>query len=291
MCQIDLDGQVSASETKGARSKIRTHGQEPPLSARTVQIQIYRMLDPARKLRAVFEMFELALQLARSGTRMRHPDWTDEQVEVEARRLVTGSHSAREQTMSGRSLEQIRAFGGVIDILEAMDVEYLIWGGVATALYGEPRFTQDMDLVLRLNYHQGETLARLLVGDGYYVSSEAVRDAIGRHFHFNAIHLETGIKVDFSVEGPDPVLAWAFKHARRQPFDEIRSATFMPAEAVILAKLRAYQASNSDRHRRDVEGMLRVSGPDLDMDYIGLTAARLGLVHLWRELQETAMEE
>lgn len=105
-----------------------------------------------------------------------------------------------------------------------------------------------------------------------------------RHSHFNAIHLETGIKVDFFVVGPDPVLAWAFEHARRQPFDEVRSAVFMPPEAVILAKLRAYEASGSDRHRRDIEGILRVSGPHLDMNYIGLEAARLGLMRLWREL-------
>ncbi len=64
-------------------------------AAQTVQIRIYRAMDPTRKLRAVFEMFEFALQLARSGTRMRHPNWTDEQVEVEARRLVTGTASYR----------------------------------------------------------------------------------------------------------------------------------------------------------------------------------------------------
>jgi len=65
--------------------------QETSPSALSVQTQIYRAMPPARKLRAVFEMFEFALQLARSGARMRHPDWTDEQVEVEARRLVTGT--------------------------------------------------------------------------------------------------------------------------------------------------------------------------------------------------------
>lgn len=60
-------------------------------TAQAVQTQIYRTMDPARKLRAGFEMFEFALQLASSGTRMRHPAWTDEQVEAEARRLVTGT--------------------------------------------------------------------------------------------------------------------------------------------------------------------------------------------------------
>jgi hypothetical protein len=193
--------------------------------------------------------------------------------------------------MPERPLDQTRAFGGVVDILEAMGVEYLIWGGVAAALYGEPRFTQDMDLVLRLDYRQGETLTRLLAEDGYYVSSKAVREAIECQSHFNAIHLETGIKVDFSVVGPDPVMVWAFKHPRRQPFDEVRVAAFMPPEAVILAKMQAYQAGGSDRHRRDIEGILRVSGPNLGVDYIGLTAARLGLAHLWRELQEGSAGE
>jgi hypothetical protein len=60
-------------------------------SVQAVRVRVYRTMDPARKLRAVFEMFELALQLARTGTRMRHPGWTDEQVEAEARRLVTGT--------------------------------------------------------------------------------------------------------------------------------------------------------------------------------------------------------
>jgi hypothetical protein len=64
---------------------------ETLLSTLDVQTQIYRTMEPAQKLRAVFEMFEFALQLARSGTRMRHPGWTDEQVEMEARRLVTGT--------------------------------------------------------------------------------------------------------------------------------------------------------------------------------------------------------
>ena len=48
--------------------------------------------------------------------------------------------------MSDVQLEQNRAFGGVIDILEATGVEYAIWGGVAATMYGEPRFTQDMDI-------------------------------------------------------------------------------------------------------------------------------------------------
>ena len=55
-----------------------------------LQIETYRAWDSARKMRSMFEMFEFALHQVRIGTRSRHPDWNDEQVEAEVRRLVTG---------------------------------------------------------------------------------------------------------------------------------------------------------------------------------------------------------
>jgi hypothetical protein len=186
--------------------------------------------------------------------------------------------------MADVQLEQNRAFGGVIDILEAIGIEYVIWGGVAAIVYGEPRFTRDMDVVVRLRHNEVDTLARLLEEDGYYVSVEAIRDALDRHFYFNVIHIETGIKIDFCVAGHDPIHVWAFKHRQVKNFDEFRQASYMPPESVILTKLRAHQDSGSTRHLDDIEGILRVSGPELDRAYIDRQAARIGVFGTWREL-------
>jgi hypothetical protein len=183
-------------------------------------------------------------------------------------------------------LEQNRAFGGIVDIFEATGIEYLIWGGVAAVAYGEPRFTQDMDVLVRLHHDQVDTLTRLLEEDGYYVSVEAVRDALDKHFYFNAIHLETGVKIDFCVAGSDPIYAWAFEHRQVKSFDEFRQASYMPPESVILTKLRAYQEGHSTRHLDDIEGILRVSGPELDLIYVDRVAARTGVLGTWRELLE-----
>jgi hypothetical protein len=106
--------------------------------------------------------------------------------------------------------------------------------------------------------------------DGYYVSVEAIRDALDRHFYFNVIHIETGIKTDFYVAGRDPIHIWAFEHRRVKNLDEFRQASYMPPESVILTKLRAYQGSGSTRHMDDIEGILRVSGPELGLAYIRL---------------------
>ena len=56
--------------------------------------------------------------------------------------------------MPAAEYDQAQAFGGVIDVLEAIRARYAIWGGLAVVAYGEPRFTQDMDILLspeRLN--------------------------------------------------------------------------------------------------------------------------------------------
>ena len=69
-----------------AASRRRLYEEKP----NPLQTEIYRSWDSVRKMRSMFEMFEFALRQARVGTRSRHPDWGDEQIEAEARRLVTG---------------------------------------------------------------------------------------------------------------------------------------------------------------------------------------------------------
>jgi len=67
-------------------------------------------------------------------------------------------------------------------------------------------------------------------------------------------------------------------------FDEFRRASYMPPESVILAKLRAYQESGSARHLDDVADILRMSGRELDLDYVGREATRMEVFGTWREL-------
>lgn len=55
-----------------------------------LQIETYRSWDNARKMRVMFELFELAKHRARMAVRVRHPDWDDKQVERRVRELVTG---------------------------------------------------------------------------------------------------------------------------------------------------------------------------------------------------------
>jgi hypothetical protein len=73
-------------------SRQRLYEEEP----NPLQIETYRAWDNARKMRSMFEMFDLAMHRARMGVRARHPDWDDKRVEARARELVTHQSLARE---------------------------------------------------------------------------------------------------------------------------------------------------------------------------------------------------
>ena len=84
--------------------------------------------------------------------------------------------------------DQSQAFGGVIDVLEAIGAKYAIWGGMAVVAYGEPRFTQDMDILLSPEKFAAPLFVRRLHETHYHADEIAVNRAMSGGY-FNVIHL------------------------------------------------------------------------------------------------------
>ncbi len=53
-----------------------------------VQIEGFRRMTPAEKLRMVAELYETGIRLRVAGLRMAHPDWPEARLEFEARRAL-----------------------------------------------------------------------------------------------------------------------------------------------------------------------------------------------------------
>ena len=53
-----------------------------------VQLEAFRRATPAQKLAAVAALYETGIRLRVAGLRMTHPDWSDAQLEFEARRAL-----------------------------------------------------------------------------------------------------------------------------------------------------------------------------------------------------------
>ena len=181
--------------------------------------------------------------------------------------------------------EQSRAFGGVIDVLEAVGAKYAIWGGLAVVVYGEPRFTQDMDILLAANSFRLDKFVQRLQETHYHVDEAAVQNAMSGGF-FNVIHLHWHIKTDFYVP-TEPILNAAIEKRVYFPFDEMRRAAYITAEDAIITKLRAYQDSQSTRHLDDISSIIKIQASELNVTQIEQAIAPLGLLGVWRNLNRS----
>lgn len=181
--------------------------------------------------------------------------------------------------------EQQIAFGSVIDVLEAIDARYAVWGGIAVMAFGEPRFTHDMDILLN-----GESLLiphfiKRLQESHFYVDPLSVENAAFQGGFFNVIHQAYQIKVDLYVPN-DPRLKQMIVERVKLPFDEMREAHYVSAESLIVAKLIAFKDSQSTRHIDDIGAVVRVQGKKLDLQKVTRASIELSLFGVWQAILE-----
>lgn len=163
----------------------------------------------------------------------------------------------------------------VLARLSELGAKYALTGSHASSYWGQPRSTHDIDLLVLIDAEQAAALAAAMDPD-YYADAEAMVEAITGSRHFNLIHLDTGVKIDFWIVRGDEYGQERF--ARRvAPDPERPDLVVLTPEDVILSKLLWMREGAGGRQRDDIEGVLRVQGRDLDTDYLRRWAARLGL--------------
>lgn len=169
----------------------------------------------------------------------------------------------------------------IAGVFERLGLPYLVTGSTATIFYGEPRFTADIDVVVQLPSDRIPELVSALEGDDLYFDEESIRRAVARRSQFNIIHPASGLKVDVIVPDLGPFDRSRFARARRVRPGEDYEATFASPEDVILKKLAYYREGGSEKHLRDVTGVIRVSGDMLDWDYLERWVRELELTGVW----------
>lgn len=120
----------------------------------------------------------------------------------------------------------------VIDAFDQLQIPYLIGGSLASALHGLSRTTLDSDLVAAVRIEHVPHLINML-GNQFYISDEAIYDAIRHHSSFNLIHLETMFKVDIFLP-------------KGRPFDHAQMRNRQLQVVVTAPERTAYVASPED---------------------------------------------
>lgn len=170
--------------------------------------------------------------------------------------------------------------------LNGLGIRYMITGAVASIIYGEARLTHDIDLVMEVHADEAEKIVRVFPLQEFYCPPvEVIRLEAGRPLrgHFNIIHHDTGFKADIYLMGQDDLHLWAMSNRRciQMRGDPLWVA---PPEYVILRKLEYYRAGGSEKHLRDISGMLEISLDQLDMAEIEERVRNRGLEKEWDQV-------
>jgi hypothetical protein len=126
----------------------------------------------------------------------------------------------------------------VTNVLDELGIPYLIGGSLASTVYGTMRATLDSDLVVDLGLQHAPLLVQRLQGE-FYISLDALFDAIQHRTSFNLIHLTTMFKVDVFVRKNRPYddLQFANRTVQVIALNPERTAYVASAEDAILTKL------------------------------------------------------
>lgn len=165
----------------------------------------------------------------------------------------------------------------VARILDKAGLRYVIGGSVAASIYGEPRSTLDLDIMIEADEQSVRALVIQLAGE-FHVDEQAAVDAVRQRGTFNAIHLASAMKVDFFIAEDDARTREQLDRRRAVDAGGQRLLFYAP-EDIVIRKLLWFRmgGEQSERQWRDVIGILRLSGRSMDRAYLKRSAAEFAV--------------
>ena len=180
------------------------------------------------------------------------------------------------------------ALGSLASALDALAVPWAIGGSYASSVHGEPRATNDLDLVASLRAPHVQPFVAALGAD-FYADTSSIREAIAARDSFNVIDERSFLKVDVFVPASGAMGEGQLLRRRRYPMTEAGPNVYvLGPEDTVLQKLRWFDIGGrvSDRQWRDLVGVIRLGG-ELDVSYMRALAAGAAL----SDLLERALTE
>jgi hypothetical protein len=172
----------------------------------------------------------------------------------------------------------------VTSALDANEIPYMLTGSLASSMYGIPRATNDIDIVIAPSREQLLSIVQLFKRVGLTVAPEAAMSALQRRTSFNVIDFPRGLKVDLIVRKDRDFSVAEFDRRETHEVEGMRLTIATP-EDVLLAKLEWAKIGDSERQLTDAAGIVTVQGESLDMTYIERWVRELGLEHQWAEVR------
>jgi hypothetical protein len=185
-------------------------------------------------------------------------------------------------------MQEANLFLIFLERLNKSGIEYMSTGSVASIIYGEPRMTHDIDLVLGLHTGNIKQLADIFDTEEFYcppmevMKAETIRKTGG---HFNIIHQKTGFKADIYPIGEDKLHIWAMARRRKVEVENC-DVWLAPPEYVIIRKLEYFKQGGSSKHLSDIKKMLDISGKTINTAELERKISEYHLTDEWKKVEK-----
>jgi hypothetical protein len=183
--------------------------------------------------------------------------------------------------MIGAFLRQITS------ALDMHGVPYMLTGSLASSMYGIPRATNDIDIVIAPARDQLLALVQLFQRVGLTVHAESALNAYRNRTQFNVVDVPRGLKVDLILCRDREFSVREFERRETHEVEGMR-LTLATAEDVLIAKLEWAKQGQSERQLQDSAGIIRMQRETLDFGYIGKWVEALDLHVQWAAVRELA---
>jgi hypothetical protein len=276
----------------------KTQSADTSVETELVLFDLLRSLSLWQKATKLSAWTKGCRELSLTGIKLRYPQASNAQIREQFAKATLNKEYASLAVLQNYDrpivlndpISLALVIAGILDLLE---IPYLVGGSVASGLYGEPRSTQDIDLVVDLSLAKTSALIQA-VRTRFYISEDAVSDAIRRHSSFNLIDLESLGKIDIFILKENDFSRSEFQ--RRQSkivrTDPDRLLVIATPEDIILQKLLWFKMTKheSQKQWRDILGVMKLQGETLDFSYLWQWADTIGVAEsLQKALTEAGL--
>lgn len=183
---------------------------------------------------------------------------------------------------------ELDALAAFLAILDDLQIIYALGGSMASSVYGKVRFTEDADITVEPFPSAIDAWIKRLSPD-FYVSRQAVAEALVHRSSFNVIHIATVFKIDVFVRNETPFQKRLLLHRRQVAVPGLsRTVWAVCPEDIMLLKLDWYKQGGcvSEKQWNDILGLI-----DMQKDRLNLTELRRWAAELdVADLLEKALE-
>jgi hypothetical protein len=180
----------------------------------------------------------------------------------------------------------------ILETFEVSGVEYMIGGAIAEWAWGEPRATQDLDIVINLPIKAIGRFSKELEKRKMLVPADIILDTMidnRADIPLNAIHMYSGLKADlYLMRDGDKLRQSAFERRVKVDYGPPIGKVYVHSpEDLILYKLMYLGLSGQPKHARDIAAILRAKKNQLNLRYIEEWVNRLGFGSVWNEMLDS----